>query len=194
MSAILFLFATAILEQEDTLESADAIVVLGGQYFRPIYAAELFHKGLAPVLLVSKPITMPEEREIRRIGVAFPYQWEAIRDILLKKGVPSDKFRFFGHANMSTLEEAEELKKVLTPEIKKLIVVTSPLHTRRAGLIFRDVLPPEVRIIVTATPYDKGHGLWWKDFRIAPFVLLEVAKTVYFELGGGFRSSDQPAN
>ncbi|WP_027722393.1 YdcF family protein [Maridesulfovibrio zosterae] len=193
-AAILFFFAPELLQQKDTLKKADAIVVLGGQYYRPIYGAELFNKGYAPLIFASKPVTEPEIKQVRKLGITFPYQWEVFKEVLLKKGVPESRIRFFGNANVSTLEEAEELKKVLGPEVTSIILVTSPLHTRRAGIIFRKILPPKIKIIVAATPYEHVSTRWWKNFRTAPFVILEVTKTLYFEFGGAFRSTDQIIN
>ncbi|CCO24894.1 YdcF family protein [Maridesulfovibrio hydrothermalis] len=194
VAVILFLFAPALLQEEDTLEKADAIVVLGGQYFRPIYAAELYNEGYAPKVLASRPVVMPEEKIIRALGINSPYQWEIYRDILLRKGVPKKDTSFFGKANVSTIDEAEVLKKTLDPKIKSIILVTSPLHTRRAGIIFRETLPAEIKVIVVSTPYEKVPKEWWKNFRTAPFIVLEVMKTFYYELGGGFRSSEQLTN
>lgn len=191
---VLFFFAPTLLQQEDKLEKADAIVILGGQYYRPVYGAELYNAGYAPKVLVSKPVVLPEEIHVRTLGINFPYQWEVYKDILLTKGVPEEKIEFFGEANISTFEEAEQLRQKLGPETKSIILVTSPLHTRRAGTIFRDMLPKNMKIIVISTPYDKIADKWWTDFRDAPFTILEIAKTIYYELGGGFRSKEQLAD
>lgn len=190
-AAVIFFTAPTLLQQEDPLQKADAIVVLGGQYYRPIYAAELYHRGLAPQLLVSRPVVLPEEKEVRALIGSYPYQWEVMRDILLSRGVPEKRISFFGRSNVSTVEEAAELKKVLGPEIRSIILVTSPLHTMRAGIIFRETLPPDLKIMVTGTPYDDIPEEWWHNFRTAPFVVLEVAKTLYYKLGGAFISSEQ---
>lgn len=193
-SAVLFFFAPVLLQQEDSLEKADTIVVLGGQYFRPIYAAELYNEGYAPKLLVSKPIVYTETQAVRKLDPTFPYQWEVFKKLLLAKGVPEKDFSFFGSANVSTVEEAEELAKIISPNIKSLIIVTSPLHTRRAGIIFRKELPQSTKIIMTSPPYDTIPKQWWKNYRTAPYVLLEIAKTLYYELGGAFRSTEQITN
>ncbi|WP_421902573.1 YdcF family protein [Maridesulfovibrio sp.] len=189
-SAVLFFFAPVLLQQEDGLEKADAIVVLGGHYYRPVYAADLYNKGYAPLILASKPVVTPEIEAVRELDIYFPYQWELFRDVLLKKGVPADKIDFFGKANISTLDEAEKLKAKLPPQIKSIILVTSPMHTRRAGIIFREILPPDVKVIVVGTPYEITPDKWWTNFRAAPFVLLEVAKTIYYELGGAMKNSE----
>ncbi|OEU68164.1 MAG: hypothetical protein BA863_13895 [Desulfovibrio sp. S3730MH75] len=193
--AVLFLYAPTILQQVDKLEKADAIVVLGGQYFRPIYAAELYGEGYAPLVLVSKPIVYTEIKALRELGIKRQYQWEVFRDVLLIKGVPEDKIIFFGNENMSTIDEAENLKLMfaeneLSANIKKIILVTSPLHTGRAGKIFRDALPDK-DFIVVAIPYEPVPEKWWSNFRTAPYIVLEAAKNVYYYFGGAFRSSEQ---
>ncbi|WP_321403193.1 YdcF family protein [Maridesulfovibrio sp.] len=190
-TAVLFFFAPALLQKEDVLEKADAIVVLGGHYYRPLYAADLYNKGYAPQILASRPVVTPEIEAVRDLGISFPYQWELFRDVLLKKGVPENKIKFFGKANFSTLDEAEKLRKDLSPQIKSIILVTSPLHTRRAGTIFREILPPQIKITVVGTPYEKVPDKWWTNFRSAPFVVLEVIKTIYYELGGAMSNSEQ---
>ncbi|MFW5499193.1 MULTISPECIES: YdcF family protein [unclassified Maridesulfovibrio] len=193
-AAVLFFFAPVLLQQEDELEKADAIVVLGGHYYRPLYAADLYNKGYAPRILASKPVITPEIEAVRDLGIHFPYQWEVFRDVLLKKDVPAENIDFFGKANISTLDEAEKLRDKLTPQTKSIILVTSPMHTRRAGIIFREILPPNVKIIVVGTPYEVTPDKWWTNFRAAPFVVLEVAKTLYYEFGGAFRSSESAIN
>ncbi|NDV21920.1 YdcF family protein [Desulfovibrio sp. JC022] len=192
-TAVLFFFAPVLLQKEDVLEKADAIVVLGGSAFRPAYAADLFLEGYAPQLLVSKPIKSPATIMAKKLGATAPYQWELYTDIFLNKGISQDNFNFFGEANISTIDEAEQLAKALPPQIKSIIIVTSPLHTRRAGIIFKEKLP-NIKITVVSTPFDPVPSPWWKNYRAAPFVLLEVAKTLYYELGGAFRSSEQIAD
>lgn len=194
-SAILFLYAPEILQRVDKLEKADAIVVLGGQYFRPIYAADIYNEGYAPLVLVSKPVIYAEIEAIRSLGINLKPQWEVYRDILLKKGVPETGIKYFGGKNMSTIDEAEQLKKKFIEnkslaDIKKIILVTSPLHTGRAGKIFRDALPDK-NFIVVGDPYEPVLKKWWTNFRTAPYIILETTKNVFYYLGGAFRSSPQ---
>ncbi len=194
-SAVLFFYVPEILHRVDKLEKADAIVVLGGQYFRPIYAADLYNKGYGPLVLVSKPVIYDEVKAIRSLGITRKLQWEIYREILLKKGVPESSIKYFGGKNMSTVDEAEQLKKEFAEnraltDIKKIILVTSPLHTGRAGKIFRDALPDK-DFIVVGDPYEPVLKKWWTNFRTAPYIVLEATKNIYYYLGGAFRSSSQ---
>ncbi|MBW1742529.1 MAG: YdcF family protein, partial [Deltaproteobacteria bacterium] len=111
------------------------------------------------------------------------------KEILLKKGVPEEAISFFSQGHVSTVEEAESLRKDLGGKPTKLLVVTSPYHTRRAKAIFGDVLP-NADIRVVATPYENFDPQWWTDKNSAIAVVLETVQTIYYHLGGAFRSTD----
>lgn len=184
-------FASSLLQSPDKLQKSDAIVVLGGSFYRPAFAAQLFKEGYAPKIYCSKPIVMDEEKFLKKIGIPRLFQWEIYREELLKQGVPQKDFEFFGTANVSTVDEAEKLRDKLKGKYHgrklRLIVVTSPLHTLRAGIIFRKSIP-DAEIIMTSTPYEKTPQKWWTNFKTAQFVVLETAKIIFYEAGGAFRS------
>ncbi len=185
-------FAAHWLRTDDRPEPARAIVLLGGQYSRPFYAADLYNQGLAPLVLVSRPVSDPSLALLERIGIRLPEQGEVYREVLVRQGVPESAIRFFGQDMVSTLEEAEVLARVLGPDPGTLLVVTSPSHTRRAKLIFEKTMP-KARILALATPYEEFSPRWWTDFRSATAVTLETAKTLWMVFGSGFRSTDAPA-
>ena len=66
-----------------------------------------------------------------------------------------------------------------------LLVVTSPLHVRRARIVLETELPRE-RFRVIGSRYDPVPEKWWRDRDSARDVLLEVAKLAYFLAGGRF--------
>ncbi len=182
-------FAAQWLQTGDKPEPAQAIVLLGGQYSRPLYGADLYNQGLAPVVYISRPTPDPVFAHLDELGIHMPDQAEVYRDILTRKGVPDSAIRFFGQDMVSTLEEAEVLGGILGPGSTTLLVVTSPSHTRRAKVIFEKVLP-QARVLVLGSPYEAFVDRWWTDFRSATAVTLETAKTVWMLVGGGFRSTD----
>lgn len=184
-------FASDLLQSQDKLQKSDAIVVLGGSFYRPFYAAELYQKGYAPKIYCSKPVISKQIEFLRENGIQRNYQWEVFKEILLHNGIPEKDFVFFGKANVSTVEEAEQLKLTLEHENNsknlRLIIVTSALHTFRAGMIFRDILP-DAEIIMASEPYDLPPEKWWTDFISARFIVLETAKIIFYKAGGVFRS------
>lgn len=163
--------------------AADAIVVLAGGYARPFAAAELFKKGHAPVLWLSRPKPEPVDDLVRAAGVRMPREEEYNREILVRSGVPADKIRFYGNEVMSTADEARSFAAAYPFEGKRILVVTSRFHARRSRLVFRTRLAgAEVRV-VASEPLPRR---WWKDKFLAQSVVMEAVKTVYYLLGGRF--------
>lgn len=115
----------------DPLRPADAVLPLAGEPQRLIYAAELHVSGLAQRLLITPlPLATPESRErnVRRaVGTAG------------RLGVPADAITVVTEAGKSTFQEARNVRRLLEEQgLGSLIVVTSPWHTRRASIAFRD--------------------------------------------------------
>lgn len=181
------LFAGHWLTSDDTPSVADAIVVLGGDYHRPVYAAELYRKGYARVIYVSRVNRSANEELLESYGVVPPLQESVYQRILIAEGVPPEAIRLHGSNLLSTLQEAESIAEKLGKGPGRLIVVTSPTHVRRAGIIFRHALPGWTVMMSGATnqPFPER---WWTSQAAAREVVLEFMKTLYYMLGGGFRS------
>ncbi len=167
------------IDSSDEPAPADAIVVLAGGYTRPIYGAELYRRGLAPEVWISQPKPSPEKDAVRALGVPFPREEAVNRAVLIAKGVPPSRIRLYGLDADSTLDEARALDRELRCDGKKILVVTSRYHVRRARLIFRRALPRS-DIRVTASPFDDPKTHWWMDKHFAPKAALEAVKTVYY--------------
>ena len=141
---------------EDPLDKADAIIVLGDDNFyadRATRAAQLFREGKAPLVVASGRRLRPNA------GIA-----ELMDHDLFERGVPKDKIVRFPHDADSTLEEAQALAKLVKErKWRRVIVVTSNYHTRRAGYIFRHVFPQDIEISVASArdgDFDPEH--WWE--------------------------------
>jgi uncharacterized SAM-binding protein YcdF (DUF218 family) len=182
-------FAGEWLVLSEQPAKSDAIVLLSGGMARPLYGADLYQSGYAPAVYVSRPKVDEQVLHVERIGIRIPRNEERYKEILLRKGVPEEAIRFYSQGHVSTVEEAESLRKTLGNKPIKLLVVTSPYHTRRAKAIFRNVLP-NAQLRVVATPYESFDSKWWTDKNSAIAVVLETVQTLYYHLGGAFRSTD----
>lgn len=112
-------------------------------------------------------------------------------EVLERKGVPREAVRLYGRDLMSTVDEAENLGAALGPEKRRLIVVTSPYHCRRAKLILSRALPGrEIRMV--ATPYERFDVKWWAHQGSSAAVVSETSKFVFYFLGTPFRSRPAP--
>ncbi|NBR29882.1 MAG: YdcF family protein, partial [Betaproteobacteria bacterium] len=172
---------------DDEVRPADVIVVLAGGYERSLYAADLYHRGHAKKIWVSRPALEPSKLRLEQYGIIIPSEEEIHRAILLHKNVSPDDLEFFGSHSLSTAEEARSMRERVGSAPLRLLIVTSPAHTRRAGIIFKEALTGTgATAQVVATPYENFDTYWWRDQNSARMVVLEIAKMIYFGVGGRF--------
>lgn len=189
LAAGLLLTAGWWLKLDDEPRPADALVILAGDPRRAIHAAELYRRGLAPVIYLGSP--RDEQRQaLRDHGLPLPSLEEANLAVLALKGVPPQAVRVYGRELMSTVEEAEALGAALAPDQTRLLVVSSASHCRRARLILSAALPGR-ELIMSPTPYERFERKWWTHQGSASAVLAEVAKLAFYFVGTPFRSLPQ---
>ena len=171
---------------EDPLDKADAIIVLGDDNFyadRATRGVQLFREGKAPVVVASGRRLRPNA------GIA-----ELIEHDLVERGVPKEKIVRFTHDADSTLEEAEALARLVKErKWRRVIVVTSNYHTRRARYIFRRVFPQGMTVSVASTrdgDFDPEH--WWEKRKSIKELTHEFAGMVVtlWELWGRSETSE----
>jgi uncharacterized SAM-binding protein YcdF (DUF218 family) len=173
---------------EDPLEHADALIVLSDDNVdgeRAAHAALLYQRGLAPVVVGSG-------RRMRRYaGIA-----ELMEHDLEAHGVPKGAIVRFAHDAESTREEAELLEKLVRERRwRRVIVVTSNYHARRARYIFRRVFPPQVDVRVAGAPDENfDPGTWWEKRSGMKRMFQEVVGMVVamWELRGKREASGEP--
>ena len=149
---------------------ADIVVVLAGDFLgnRILTAADLVRRGMVPKALVSGP------------GGAYGmYESDLAIAFAVRHGFPATYFLGFPNDAMSTAAEADavipELRKL---HARKIEIVTSNFHTRRAGNIYRSRAPDlEFHVVASSDPYFSPDG-WWKNREGRKTCLVEWEKTV----------------
>jgi uncharacterized SAM-binding protein YcdF (DUF218 family) len=182
----IFRFAAETWIVEDTLDKADALIVLSDDNFyadRATRAAELFREGKAPLIVASGRRLRPSA------GIA-----ELMEHDLVERGVPKDKILRFTHDADSTREEAEALVKLAkNRKWRKTIVVTSNYHTRRARYIFNRVFPQDIEVrVASARDGDFDPQRWWEKRESIKDLMKEFAGMVVdlWELRHGSEKSE----
>ena len=176
------------LRVNDDLKPADAIVLLGGDSRQAEHAADLYLQGLASAIYTCRPMVESGE-PLCSLGIACPTEVETTTLALRLKGVPDAAVRLYGQNTMSTVEEGELLAGLLGPEVKTVIVVTSPHHSRRAKVILSRLLPGR-ELLFSPPPYERFEQQWWTHQASARNVIIECAKFLFYFLGKPFRSHD----
>jgi len=159
---------------DDELEKADALVVLGGdsvQGDRARHAVGLFHQGWAPKVVLSGGPLRADLSEA-----------DLMEKDALRQGVPAASLIVFRHPVTNTLHEALALRPLLAQHnFRKVIVVTSNFHTRRARRIFRAVYEKDgLEVRVSAAPDVRFHpDRWWQERDDRAWLFLELVKTLH---------------
>lgn len=160
----------AYLERDTPPEKADVAFVLAGDAYgrRILTGAGLVRQGYAPQAVISGPAAYYGFYEC---DLAIPFAEKA--------GYPASYFLRFPNQAHSTREEAAmaavEFHKL---GVRRVLLVTSNYHTRRAGSLFREAAP-DIQFFVVGAP-DEHFRVddWWHDREARKIFLTEWVKTV----------------
>ena len=141
---------------DETPQVSDVIVILSDDNYgadRAARAAQLFKSGMAPRVLASGRLLRPYA------GIA-----ELMERDLKALGVPANAIVPVTHRATNTREEAiADAQAIAAHGWKKVLLVTSNYHTRRANYIFERALPAGTELRVVSAPdseYDPNN--WWQ--------------------------------
>lgn len=150
---------TAVSEQalveHNAVQSADAIVVIGGDHKpeRMRRAVELFQQGYAPIVIISAGTLVME-------GIESIPEAEVMRRQATDLGLPADAMIIESNSK-STYENALFTKPILDQrDARKILLVTSVFHSRRAKRIFDDVFGSSTIISIQPALQDEWMLLW----------------------------------
>jgi len=182
------------LIREDPLAKSDVIVVLSGSMpARAEEAARVFQMGYAPEVWVSRPDSPAGELE--NLGIPFTAEESYNRDVLIHEGVPSAAIRIFPQPIANTEDEVEEILALMRAQNKKrVIIVTSPEHTRRVRALWRKLSGGGLQMGVHAAYQDSfDAGGWWKSTHDTYSVARELMGLVNTWAGFPVRSHEANA-
>jgi uncharacterized SAM-binding protein YcdF (DUF218 family) len=184
-------WAGSNLSIEDPLTEADVIVVVAGRApFQERAAADLYLQGWAPRVLISRAKNPPGVEALVAMGVR-PLDLQAeSRAALLRFGVPANAVVALSEPVRITEEElAVVQREARARSWRRLILVSSPEHTRRVKTIWYGRGPRDMGVIVRGSPYGRPEGVWWRDRRLAEAVLHEYLglAAIYLGVSGWMR-------
>lgn len=165
-------WSAARLCVEDPLRKADAIVVLAGERGERVReGVALLRQGWAPRLLMSGG---PSEADVPLADI--------MRDQALREGVPAAAI-LVQERSVDTGEDARfSLEMARAHGWKRVILVTSPYHARRAAWLFHEVFAPagiEVLNNPVRQSWFSPKG-WWTRKSDCKVVLMEYMKSAWY--------------
>jgi uncharacterized SAM-binding protein YcdF (DUF218 family) len=186
--AATLLLAGRLLVVSDPLPPrADAIVVLAGSIpDRVLEAADLYRTGIAPRVIVTRERMRRNDAALRARGVRLPESDVLTVSALEQLGVPRAAIVVLRRRTGSTVSEARTIARhACAAGLRRLVVVTSRSHSRRARLVLRRALGQTVAFGVRPSRHDLFTAArWWRVRRDAKAVLREYEKLVHWLLRG----------
>jgi len=160
LALLLWLFPNQVLTVDSGPGQADVMVVLGGGVTeRPRRAAELFQSGEAPLVICS--------------GLG---DCESNQRLLVQGGVPSGAIRLECESKNTSENARFTIKLLRKLGVKKVIIVTSWYHSRRALHCFEHYAPDLT--FYSRPSYFATARVDWKPQGIEHYVRTEYLKNV----------------
>jgi len=177
--------AAQLLIVKSDLNSADAIVVLSGSSTfieRTDWAAKLFREGRAPAIILTNDSLISGWN---RVEERNPYFYELAARELRERSVPAQKIQVVPEIATGTYEESLELREYATThKLKRLLVVTSAYHSRRAFWSMRQACAGSgIEIGIDGPPpgwQTPSPWSWWWHRWGWKVVAGEYAKMLYY--------------
>ena len=165
---LLFLVHNAgtYLVRKDSPVKGDAMLILMGSISdRVLEAADLYQVGMAPKLLIVEE-SMGPAKMLRSRGATLISNTRQCSNIATELGIPASVITIIPGEATSTKMEARLVCEYILQNggIDTLLIVTSPAHTRRAGMIFENAFSKyglKVTVITCPSKYGSYDGRKW---------------------------------
>ena len=177
---VVFIFIFAALASQaarflvvDDPEKSDAIVVLAGETsVRSARALELLRQGVAPHVFLDA-----ETRD-----VIYDQKLGEIAEKYVNSLGEANRVSICPIEGYSTITEADDVSRCLQSlGARRVLIVTSEYHTRRALMVFRHRLPQyQFNVAAARNPAQFGEA-WWTNREWAKVTFDEWLKMLWFE-------------
>jgi uncharacterized SAM-binding protein YcdF (DUF218 family) len=163
------------LIREDPLQHASAIAVLSGRMpSRALEAARIYRGGYAPEVWLTHP-TEPGAT-LAKLSVPFSSEDAYDKLILMHEGVPENAIRILDPPIQNTEDEINTIAQSVHQQLnRKVIIVTSKVHTRRTTSLWNRLSAKQGQAIVRGVSddsFDATH--WWSNTTDVLDVVREV--------------------
>ena len=176
-----------LLIVKSEIASADALVVLSGSstYLeRADWAARLYREGRAPLIILTNDSLISGWDKVEERN---PFFYELAARELVKRGVPESKIQVVSNIALGTYEESLGLRDYATTHnLRRLLVVTSAYHSRRALWSMRRACEGSgIEIGIDSPPpgwQTPSPSTWWWHRWGWKVVAGEYGKIIYYRM------------
>ena len=176
----------------EPLARSDIIFVVDGQTpQRELEGAALFLEGWAPRVALTLPRD-PTPADVRRLA-GEPAPQERAWQVLRRRGVPETAIVRLERVVENTDQELRvDFDYARAHGFRRVIIVSSPYHTRRVRMIWRSRFGDEIPVSVRVTRYEPlDPSRWWRSRRSIEASSHEVFGIANFLLGSPIPTFDR---
>jgi uncharacterized SAM-binding protein YcdF (DUF218 family) len=151
------------LVKEDSLQKANAIAVLSGNFpARALEAASLYRHGYAGEIWLTHPAAQTEA--LAELGIRYPGEAEFNYQLLRRQGVPAKAIHILDSPIANTSDELDVISGTLQQKKNaSVIVVTNKAHTRRVHELWdRYDSARGLAIVHGIANDDFDPSAWWR--------------------------------
>ncbi len=169
------------LIRTDDLARADMLVVLSSYRIeRTLEAGTLFREGWSSRILLLRSADVANNGTLRRLGIRVPVFFDIQKQALAQMGVSAAAIIETPMQDTTRAEADYVSAYARRMHVRRIIVVTSPYHTGRAGRFFRNRAGDSFEVIMRADRYEAvDPNRWWRHAGDRSDVVLEYLKTLY---------------
>lgn len=175
-------FAARRLIRTDRLVHSDMIIVLAScRLERTVEAGVLFREGWSPRIMLLREPDLIRDQVRQQLGIHVPVFLDIQRDALQQMGVPRGDILESPHVQDTTRSEAAAVAEYAKEQgYRRLIIVTSPYHTGRAGSLFDAAASRSFQVIMRPSRYESvDPSVWWRRPSDRTDVVMEYLKTLH---------------
>jgi uncharacterized SAM-binding protein YcdF (DUF218 family) len=181
------------LVKEDSLQKANAIAVLSGNFpARALEAASLYRSGYATEIWLTHPGPQPEA--LAELGIHYPSEADFNYQVLRRQGVPAKAIHVLDSQIINTLDELDAIRSALQRKNNaSVIVVTNKAHTRRVHELWNRFDSARGKIIVHGLANDDfDPSAWWTRTEDTHQVIHELLGMINVWAGLPMQSAPRP--
>lgn len=171
----------SFLIKEDPVEKAEAMFVLSGRPFeRGLAAMDIFYAGYADRIVCLGSVV---PQDLKSLGYNYK-ESELIQHFLsYRMQIPEQNINILP-IGTSTFEESEAILKYCKEHgYKKVLIVSSSMHTRRVQFTFKDKFAKAgIQTIIRGHIRQQDPPYWWQNEQGIIIVNNEYIKILYYWL------------
>jgi uncharacterized SAM-binding protein YcdF (DUF218 family) len=181
------------LVKEDSLQKANAIAVLSGNFpARALEAASLYRNGYAGEIWLTHP--GPQSEALAEMGIHYPSEADFNYQVLRRRGVPAKAIRVLDAPIIDTSDELDVISSTLKQKNNaSVIVVTNKAHTRRVHELWNRLDSARGKVIVHGISNDDFQpSAWWTRTEDTHQVIHEILGMINVWAGLPMQSALHP--